>query len=323
MPWSARLLRAFLGVTFVFAGVQKFLDGNFLHQGSPDYIGAQLTGFSHGTPVSFMMGWLAKAPVLVGVCIALAEIAIGIATLVGVAMLAAAAAGFAINVVLFLSATWHVHPFFLGSDSIYAVAWLALGVAVWEMRGSLAPRRGVTAPLKDVGRREFVRGGLVAGSALVVGIASKALAGPPITGGNGISAASHAAGTRGSSQESAGPSSPSSAISTARPAPKGQVIATLSKLPVGRAVGFTGPGGIPAVVLRLANDHVVAYSRVCTHAGCAVGYDQSARILICPCHGAEFDPAHNAQPIAGPTSTPLQSIRVVVDAPSGKVILPQ
>jgi thiosulfate dehydrogenase [quinone] large subunit len=88
-------------------------------------------------------------------------------------------------------------------------------------------------------------------------------------------------------------------------------------------VGFTGPGGIPAVVLRLANDQVVAYSRVCTHAGCAVGYDQSARILICPCHGAEFDPAHNAQPIAGPTSTPLQSIRVVVDAPSGKVILPQ
>jgi thiosulfate dehydrogenase [quinone] large subunit len=73
----------------------------------------------------------------------------------------------------------------------------------------------------------------------------------------------------------------------------------------------------------LANDQVVAYSRVCTHAGCAVGYDQSARILICPCHGAEFDPAHNAQPIAGPTSTPLQSIRVVVDAPSGKVILPQ
>ena len=31
MPWSIRTLRAFLGVTFVFAGVQKFLDPNFLH----------------------------------------------------------------------------------------------------------------------------------------------------------------------------------------------------------------------------------------------------------------------------------------------------
>jgi thiosulfate dehydrogenase [quinone] large subunit len=88
------------------------------------------------------------------------------------------------------------------------------------------------------------------------------------------------------------------------------------------AVAFTAAGGVPAALVRLANDRVVAYSRVCTHAGCSVGYDQSARILVCPCHGAEFDPAHGGEPIAGPTNTPLQSIEVVLDQASGKIILP-
>ena len=55
-----------------------------------------------------------------------------------------------------------------------------------------------------------------------------------------------------------------------------------------------------------------------------MGYDTSAQLLVCPCHGAEFDPAKRAQPLPGsPTSTPLQYIRVVVDQASGQVILPQ
>jgi uncharacterized membrane protein YphA (DoxX/SURF4 family) len=49
MPWSIRILRAFLGVTFVFAGVQKFLDPNFFRSGGGDYIGTQLAGFAAGT----------------------------------------------------------------------------------------------------------------------------------------------------------------------------------------------------------------------------------------------------------------------------------
>jgi len=108
----------------------------------------------------------------------------------------------------------------------------------------------------------------------------------------------------------------------AAPAIPGRVLTTLDALPVGRAVGFTDPQVGPAVLLRLANDQVVAYSRACTHEGCLVGYDQSSEILVCPCHGAEFDPAHQAAAIAGPTRTPLESIKVVVDRPTGDVILP-
>jgi thiosulfate dehydrogenase (quinone) large subunit len=317
MPWSMRFLRAFLGATFVFAGAQKLLDGSFLHSGSPDFIGTQLAGFAHGDPVSAIMAVLAKAPVLVGVTIALTEIAIGVATLLGIGMLTAATVGFVINITLFLSATWHTHPYFLGSDSIYAVAWLAFAAGVWEIRRSLEPGYGPLGSISRLGRREFLRGGVVAGIAVAVAGVAKAFAGAPITGSKGITAA-RGGGTRPAT--TGGPSSPSSPASTAPSAPDGRVITTLSHLPVGRAIGFTAPGVGAAVVLRPATDTVVAYSRTCTHAGCTVGYDPSSRILVCPCHGAEFDPANGAQPIAGPTSTPLQRIKVIVDA--GKVILP-
>ena len=104
---------------------------------------------------------------------------------------------------------------------------------------------------------------------------------------------------------------------------KGRVIATLSELPVGRAVAFQGPGGTPGALVRLADGRVVAYSRICTHAGCEVGYATSARLLVCPCHGAEFDPANHAAPLPGsPTSVPLAPIRVVVDQATGQVKLP-
>src|SRR6266513_3044162 len=78
MPWSIRILRAFLGITFVFAGVQKFLDPNFFRPGGGDYIGTQLAGFATGTPAAPLMRVLEHAPVLTGIAIALVEIAVGL-----------------------------------------------------------------------------------------------------------------------------------------------------------------------------------------------------------------------------------------------------
>ncbi|MGZ4110039.1 MAG: hypothetical protein ACXVP7_10190, partial [Actinomycetota bacterium] len=48
MPWVMRILRAFLGFTFLFAGAQKLFDQNFLHAGSPTFIGEMLRAASHG-----------------------------------------------------------------------------------------------------------------------------------------------------------------------------------------------------------------------------------------------------------------------------------
>ena len=313
MPWAMRILRAFLGATFLFAGAQKMLDRNFLQAGSPTFIGAQLHRMALGTPAAPLLSILEKAPILAGIGIALLEIAIGSATLLGVAPLTAAFCGIAVSVTLLLSATWHVHPYFLGSDSIYAVAWIALLASLWQMERARNGRvRGPVEVLDTMDRRQFLRGGVVAGLSLGVAAASKALAGPVTSMGVGGTQA--LGGSTGGSSGSTGPGrSPSVA---------GRTITTLDRLPVGKAIGFTAPGIGAAVLVRLATDKVVAYSRTCTHAGCLVGYDPSNRILYCPCHGAEFDPARGAIPIAGPAPTALQMIPVVVDPRSRKVILP-
>ena len=48
-------LRLFLGVTFVYAGIQKLTDPGFLHPGAATYIGTQLHGFAAGTPGGFLL----------------------------------------------------------------------------------------------------------------------------------------------------------------------------------------------------------------------------------------------------------------------------
>jgi len=323
MPWAIRILRAFLGATFLFAGIQKFLDPNFLHPGGGDFIGTQLTGFAHGTPAAPLMRFLGEVPMLAGIGIALLEIAIGLGTLLGVAMLAAAVAGFAVNLTLWLSATWHTHPYFLGSDSIYAVAWLALAVAIVEIeRERVGHVAGPIERIDGIGRREFTRGGLVAAVAVLMGIAAKAVAAATSSGLEGLAGPKTGEGPTHSPSSTAtqGPSTQSPA--TEAPSTPGRMLTTLDRLPVGGAVGFTDPQVGPAALVRLSTDQCVAYGRTCTHAGCLVGYDESARILVCPCHGAEFDPARHAEPIAGPAPTPLPSIRVVVDQATGDVILP-
>ena len=318
MPWAMRILRAFLGATFLFAGVQKFLDPNFLHAGSATFVGNQLRGFAQGSPVGPLLSFLDRAPVLAGIGIALLEIAIGLGTLLGVALMTAAVGGATISLTLWLSATWHVHPYFLGSDSIYTVAWLALLAGVWQTeRTRIGHVPGPVEVLDAMDRRQFLRGGVVAGMAVAVAAVAKAFAGP-------LAPSSIAGGTqaRGGGAGFTGPTGATGDGSTGAPSVRGRTITTLDRLPVGKAIGFTAPGVGAAVLLRLANDQVVAFSRTCTHAGCLVGYDPSSRILFCPCHGAEFDPAHGAAPIAGPAPTALQTIRVEVDPQSGEVILP-
>src|SRR5579884_3773650 len=47
----------------------------------------------------------------------------------------------------------------------------------------------------------------------------------------------------------------------------------------------------------------VAYSRVCTHAGCPVGmFEATTGLLMCPCHQSTFDALRGAQPNGGPAA---------------------
>lgn len=64
----------------------------------------------------------------------------------------------------------------------------------------------------------------------------------------------------------------------------------------------------------------VAYSKICTHAGCSVGLFNIdtrgpvvSRELVCPCHQSAFDPADSARPIGGPAPRGLPQLPLAID----------
>jgi ubiquinol-cytochrome c reductase iron-sulfur subunit len=62
-------------------------------------------------------------------------------------------------------------------------------------------------------------------------------------------------------------------------------------------------------------DGCVAYSKVCTHAGCPVGlYRAKEHLLLCPCHQSTFDVLRGAVPVFGPAARPLPQLPIEVDA---------
>ena len=65
----------------------------------------------------------------------------------------------------------------------------------------------------------------------------------------------------------------------------------------------------------------VAYSKICTHAGCSVGLlgvdnrpPDTLRQLVCPCHQSVFDPVDAARPVGGPAPRPLPQLPLEIDA---------
>ncbi|MFP5351139.1 MAG: ubiquinol-cytochrome c reductase iron-sulfur subunit [Actinomycetota bacterium] len=63
-----------------------------------------------------------------------------------------------------------------------------------------------------------------------------------------------------------------------------------------------------------APDGVVAYSKICTHAGCPVGlYRAQSHELLCPCHQSTFDVLRGAEPTFGPADRPLPQLPIEID----------
>lgn len=71
---------------------------------------------------------------------------------------------------------------------------------------------------------------------------------------------------------------------------------------------------LPAQVRRWAASGLLAYSKICTHAGCPVGlYEQTSRQLVCPCHLSVFDVLDGARATYGPAARPLPQLPLDLD----------
>ncbi len=353
-------LRIFLGVTFLYAGLDKLVDPAFLRDAGPGSIGAQMAAFVHTSPLAPLVIVFGQPfPIAVGAGIALLEIAVGIGTLTGLLFRACAAAGAALAILFWLTASWAIKPYYYGPDLPFAIGWITLALAgtggmftvhAWlpwsgsaatpheQRQRRLAAARGRPMPDADDGvtRRAVLEAGLIGATALV--LASLGAVVGPIVRGRDASAVGSSSGTSGGlSGASAAPvttadagtavTTPAPTSSAVAPAgPTGQTagtpIGSLTHLRPDRPIGFTDPTtGDPSAVLLLPNGKVVAYDLTCTHAGCTVEYDPSSGLLICPCHGATFDPTHGARAIAGPTDQPLAALSVHVDRTTGQISL--
>jgi thiosulfate dehydrogenase [quinone] large subunit len=324
-------LRAFLGLTFVYAGLDKILDPAFLQATGPGSIGAQLDSFVRVSPIGPLVHLLGQPfPVAIGLLIAVAEIAVGLGALSGLLFRLAAVGGFALSIMFWLTASWAIKPYYYGPDLPYALGWLTLALAgtggrytieSWlnrEFDGST-----IDEPMSPE-RRLVLKAGLL-------GLAAVAMAGLAGTVGASVLGRQRTGvGGTSSPDASVAADAPTDAVpTTVSPGPvgtptpaSGPVVAHVSQLASGHAVSFDDPiTGDPGVIIKLRDGKFVAFDTVCTHAGCTVGYDRSSGYLICPCHGAAFDPANAAAVVAGPTDQPLASVPIHVDAASGRITL--
>ncbi|PXA67839.1 ubiquinol-cytochrome c reductase iron-sulfur subunit [Cryobacterium arcticum] len=86
-------------------------------------------------------------------------------------------------------------------------------------------------------------------------------------------------------------------------------IALLSDVPVGGAVAVM-LNGSQVIVSQPTEGTVVAFSAICTHAGCMVAPEKTG--LSCPCHQSLFDTATGAV-LQGPATEPLAEVSVTLD----------
>ena len=407
LEWALLPLRLFLGVTFIYAGIQKVTDPQFFNPKAPGYIGNQIIGFAHGSPIhGLLMSIVLPHSHLFGIAIILGELAIGLGTLFGFFLRPAAFFGLLLSLMFFLSASWHVYPYFYGADIVFVFAWLTmllagpLHSALPSLDGVLVPRYLNSLPPESrvrVGRvlhvllgvgneqRRVQQDTAIPAQSTTAGVAqapaySGKVSGYPqgvpysvmnnqgertqrnqprqssykaqiaaqrrtlenrrnflwgiLAGGLGmlgITAAARVLHIGDDSAPTGGDNGGTTGGTTTQTTPgtgtgngtgSSNVIARESAVPQNSAVTFTIPSnGDPGVLVHLNNGKFVCFDATCTHAGCPVQFDPSSSYLICPCHGAEFDPANNAAVVQGPAPTPLTNMPINVNNSTGAITL--
>ncbi len=326
--WVLLPLRLFLGVTFIVASLQKLADPSFFDASSPTSVQRQMEMVAPTSPIGFLVRWSLHGGAVVGVMIALAELAVGVSTLVGLKSRLGAVAGAALALTFFLTVSWTTSPYYYGADIVFLFAWtpfvLVGSAGVLSLDAWIASRRlinpgsgarmpeGATEQLRE--RRAVVA---TAGASLLVAAMATLIG--RLTGGPATAAATQPGSSRSGLTARHRPKQPPTHQPTkpnptpgqsATPTqhPSGTRIGSAGQVPVGQAARFTDPAsGQPAWLVRLASSKCVAFSAICTHAGCTVMYEGSSKEFVCPCHGGTYS-AQTGQVLGGPPPAPLRSI---------------
>jgi thiosulfate dehydrogenase [quinone] large subunit len=388
--WALVPLRLFLGVTFLYAGLQKLANPNFFKPRSPISIQAQLLAATHTSPIHVVLQHLLGAAKPIGLVIAFGEIAVGVGTLLGLWTRIAALGGLLLSLSLFLTVSYHSSPYFTGADIVFFFAWLPLLIAGGGTRLSLdawianrvARKSGRSSPelvpipfatvqaicgnfdegscrarggapcdaavcpvllggraplvtrgaVDDIDRRVLIFGGLTAAAAgagvLLLGGAAadtgqligdapkptspRVLTVPSTTATTTTTPVTIATTTTTTTPHTTTtPTTTTPPTTTTAPKHAGSLIGNASEVPDNSSAIFTIPSNNdPGIVIHTAAGPFVAYNAVCPHMGCTVGYSTATEIIVCPCHGSEFQ-VSDGDVVQGPATRGLTKLNIV------------
>lgn len=325
------VLRFALGIAFLIAGAEKIADPAFLSASGQGSIGQAIASYvNSGTPIAPLIVALGVPnPTLVGALMAGTETLIGLALLLGVATRVAATAAAVASVLLYLTAGWGTWPPYLSVHFAWFAASVALAIAgdgsLFTIRGLLDPDgsgRDSTPPAPrvrrmeeeiEIDRRNFI--GLIGTSATaIIGIAfllrSRAIA-ELVNNPSAVPTP-----TPGIGSPTPAPSGPPLIDA---PIARGAIIPGAKEIAPNSAMDYKGDDGSANLLVRLPDGEYTSFGSTCTHMGCTTGYDAASGLILCPCHGAAFDPKAQAQVVAGPAPRPLPA-RVITIDDQGNVI---
>ncbi|MEU7055244.1 DoxX family protein [Streptomyces sp. NPDC046197] len=137
-------LRVFLGVTFIYAGLDKLTSGSFMKDGGSGSIGDTMRAVRDSSAIPALVDLALKNPVGFGYAMALGELAVGIGILIGLFGRLAALGGALISLSLWLTVSWASTPYYYGNDLAYLMAWLPLvlaGTSMFSVDAALRARR--------------------------------------------------------------------------------------------------------------------------------------------------------------------------------------
>jgi thiosulfate dehydrogenase [quinone] large subunit len=299
-------LRLYLGATFLYASLDKLSSPHYLAgAGDPASFVAQTRAVSGASPIGPLLDMALKRPTPFALMMAFGELAVGLAALTGLWTRLAAFGGTLISLSLWLTVSWRIHPYYLGNDLAYLLAWtpLLLGGAPSLSLDALLVRQSASdgdenAPDSVIRRRKLLDAGVAA-----LGLS-----------GTGLLAGSLAVRLRPKRASTAPAAGRTAAPSNSAAAGGGPTV-QLSRVAVGGAIKTKDPSTGDAVyILQPEQGRYTALSAVCPHAQCVVNPPKDGK-LICPCHGSRFDASTGAL-LVGPATLGLANYEVTEEGGS-------